>query len=981
MDKKRYNIVLAIIFSLMITIPLYFRGLYFEVDLIPALIGIYGIFIIWSIFKIRKKDYSIFKDPTDYLLLGIVFMYGVSIFYGVNKRMALFELFRHMAYFIVFIMAKELSAEDKYKKILLNVILLGGLWVSLIGIGTATGTWDYNGAMLGTRLSSTFQYPNTLAAYVGALYFLGLTMLINEENKIIKFVQGAILGTFVFSLLLTYSRAMWLIFPLVGILYFIFMPNNRKLESAIYILASALLSLPGAFLFSRSLSEPSNSMWKYYILASIGTGILILLLSLLEKTYRKVPVKLVMIAIGIIVVGASFGVVYAINSTTEIELANDSVDNKNQQLTRNISKTLPSSTYTLEVDYSVKNNKEAPYGGRIRVFNIDNDKNTEQLAIENLVETSKGTINIDFETPEDSIGTRLYLNNYYGETSAVFNQVRVIDNYNNEEIYNVPLKYKYIPESIISRVSSLAVGGTASDARIIFMKDGLGIVKDNPILGTGGGGWVTLYKGYQSYPYWTTQAHNYVLQLWIEIGTIGLLIFLALMILITIFGIRTYLKEENIENKLLISGLYFTIIAFLAHAFIDFDMSLPSFTIVFWSVMGVLSNSIDFDFHFKNKNLSKLKKFKPKYLQYGVLILSVVLIFNIIQIKRSVKYAEAGVEASEVGDVDLVIENFEIAANLDKYRQDYYHDLTNLYMTKYEQTEDASYPKKAYEASEKFMELAKYDALSYGSIASFYFSIGKIEEGLALLDRAVELQPMVTEQYISKGNGYLSIFRYYYTNEEYDKAREVLERALEMKEDLKETSKNTLQPLKTNIDLIYKIGEIQYYLENFDAPDIPFAMGYNLDFAYYFDIDANNDGEIDMLRTSKPEGSNIEYEYISKEDEKFLRLTNDGEVYGFIYPYGIRLDPDTEYLVQMKAKGTVNPETMNVYAWSTSSEERNQGSLIGIPISEEWMPYIFEFTTDSDLEPGKQYIRIQHNGNDPGYIDIKELTIFKKQKE
>lgn len=981
MNKKLYNIILTVAFALMITIPLYFRGLYFETELIPVLIAIYTIFILWSILKIKNKDYNILKDPTDYLFLGIVLMYAVSIFYGVSKRDALFELFRHMLYFIVFVIAKELSIEDKYKKTVLNIVLLGGLFVSLIGIGTATGTWNYNGAMLGNRLSSTFQYPNTLAAYVGSLYFLGLTMLINEENKFIKLMHGALIGTFLFSLILTYSRGMWVIFPVVGLFYFIATPNNRKLESFIYIISSAILSLPAAFLFARSLEDPSNSMWKYYLMASIGTGLVIFIVSLLEKVYRKVPIIFLIVLITILISGAVGGVIYAINTTVAIDFVNDTPDPKSSAISRNISKTLPLSNYTLDVSYKAENNNESPFAGRIRVFNIDNAKKTSQLAIENIVETSKGTVEIQFSTPEDSIGTRLILDNYYGNTKVSFDEIKLIDNYNGEIIYNIPLKYKYIPESIITRVSSLGVGGTSADARIIFMGDGLDIVKDYPILGTGGGGWATLYHSYQSYPYWSTQAHNYVLQLWIEIGSLGLLIFISLLLTITLFAIKTYIKEEKTENKLLIVGLYFTSISMLIHAIIDFDMSLPSYAIVFWAIVGVMTGSIKYSLSKGSTLPKKFKKFNPKPLGYMILVLTIFLLINTVQINSSVKYSYKGLEASEVEDLDNIILNFEKASNLDKYKADYFHDLTNLYMKKYEDTNDNNYPPKAYEASQKFLELSRYNAISYGSIASFYMSVGQIEEALALLDKAVELQPMITEQYISKGNGYLAIFRYYYNNEEYDKAKEILVRALKIKEDLQVTSKRTVQPLSTNIDLVYKIGEIQYYLDNFDAPDAPFAMGYNLDFAYYFDIDANNDGKIDMLSTSKPEGSKIDYEYIVDGEEKFLRITNDGEVYGFIYPYGIKLEPDTEYLVQIKSKGTLKPETMNIYAWSNGSADPNQGSLIGVPVHEVWIPYIFEFTTDSDVEPGKQYIRIQHNGNDPGYIDIKELTIFKKDKK
>lgn len=974
-DKKTSNIILIVVFALMITIPLFFRGLYFERDLLPTIIGICAIFGIWSAVKIKNKEYNIFKDPTDYLLFGIVLLYALSVFHGVNKRAALFEFFRHLIYFIVFVLAKEISTEEKHKKIIINIVLLGGLLVSLVGIGTATGTWNYHGAMVGNRLSSTFQYPNTLAAFVGSLYFLALSMLVNEEKRPIKLMYGALTGTFLFTLILTYSRAMWLIFPIVGLIYFIFTPNNRKLETFIYIFSSAILSLPAALLFARGLGSPNNTMWIYYFIASVGTGFIIFIASLPDKFYRKLPLIYLLIGIALLVIVAAVGVVYAINSTTEIEFVNNTSENKSSSIARNISQTLPLSDYTLEVSYKVDNNSESPYGGRIRVLNIDSAGETTEITSHNIVETSEGEITLEFSTPEDSIGVRLILLNYYSNTSATFKEVKVIDRQTGELVYNVPLKYKYIPESIVSRVASLEVGDRSLNARITFNKDGLKIVKNYPILGTGGGGWVTLYHRYQSYPYWTTLAHNFVLQLWIEIGTIGLLIFILLLLTITYFAVKTYFKEDNIQNRLVILGVYFTLLTMLGHSIIDFDMSLPAYAIVFWTLMALISNSINFG---SIDVFEKIKKPSCKLLTYVNLIFTALILISSIQIQSSKVYANRGLEAAENNDVDNTILNFEKASRLDKYNTDYYHDLMLLYMEKYDETEDKTYPQKAYEASQRFLGLSMHNPISYGSIASFLMSVGQIEDSLNLLDRAIELQPMVTDQYVSRGNGYLAVFKYYYQNEEYDKARQILERALEVKETLQEVSKTTIRPLSTNMDLIYSLGESQYYLANFDAPDLPFAMGYNLDFAYFFDIDIDNNGVPDHLHVSKPQGSEISYENMDDGTDKFIRLKNNGEKQGYIYISNIKLEPNRQYLIQIKARGTIDPDTMNVYVRSAGSAEPNQGSLQGVPVYEEWYPHVFEFTTDEDVEPGKQSIRIQLVGNDEGYVDIKELAIFKK---
>lgn len=977
MDRKVHTIIGIVLFALAVTVPLFFRGLYFETDLIPAVIGIGIIFAIWSGMAISRKGYRFFGDPTDYILLAIVIFYALSIVYGVNKRAAMFELFKHMVYFIVFIMAKDISRKEKYKKVVVNIVLLGGLIVSLIGIGTAIGTWEYHGAMLGNRLSSTFQYPNTLAAYVGALYFLALSMAVNEDNKYIRIIYGAMGGTFLFSLILTYSRAMWLIFPIVGLAYFLVTPNKRKLESLIYIIATAIFSIPAAFLFTRALGDAGSNMWIYYIAASVGTGLITFVLSLPVKLYRKIPIIALYIVIGLLVVGATAATFYAINSTTEIEFVNDTEKNISQSISRNVSKTLPLSDYTLELGYKAKNEVEAPYAGIVRIYNIDTDGSTAEIVRENVVESSQGILQIDFSTPEDSIGIRITLSNYYENTSIIFNEGKVIDRLNGDIEYNVPLNYKYIPEAIVSRVYSLGIGSTSADARIAFIRDGIQIVKDYPVLGAGGGGWVTLYHKYQSYPYWTTEAHNFLLQLWIELGTIGIGLFLMMFLLVTVLGIRTYFKVKDMESRLLLLGLYFALVTMLGHAAIDFDMSLPAFAIVFWAVFGSLAGRIHYPCP---EAYTKFQNGTTILFSYGTLILVILILVNSFKVQTSIRHSGVGLEAIDGGDIDIGIESFVKASNLDKYNPDYYHDLTQLYMQKYMETEDMVYPQLAYEASQRFMDLSKHDATSYGSMSSFFMSVGQIDQSLDLLDRGVELQPLITNQYIHKGNGYLAVFKYYYENEEYDKAREILERGLKVKETLQAASKTTIRPLSTDMDLLYSVGELQYYLDNFDAPDLPFAWGYNLDFAYFFDLDLNNDGEVDMLKMSMSEGSNFQYEHLEDGVDSFVRLQNDGEKQGILYIHGIKMEPDREYLVQVKARGNIDEDSMNIIVLSSGAEEPTQGRLKGVPVDDEWYPYVFEFVTDTDVEPGKQQIRLQLIGNDTGYVDIKEVTIFKKDK-
>ena len=95
---------------------------------------------------------------------------------------------------------------------------------------------------------------------------------------------------------------------------------------------------------------------------------------------------------------------------------------------------------------------------------------------------------------------------------------------------------------------------------------------------------------------------------------------------------------------------------------------------------------------------------------------------------------------------------------------------------------------------------------------------------------------------------------------------------------------------------------------------------------------------------------------------------------GYIYTRDFALQPDEWYLLTFKARGEVDPKNFRIYIRSRSGES-SQGSITSIKVSEEWQEYELEVLTTADIEPGNQYIRIDHRGNDTGYFEIKDIIL------
>ncbi|MFA5523147.1 MAG: O-antigen ligase family protein [Tissierellales bacterium] len=960
----------------------YFRGLFFEGELLPAQIFSFSLALVWIIYKYRDKDYKLIKSSIDILVLGLMLMYFISIAYGVNTRLAIIEALKYGNYFALYILARDLIGEEKHQKYLLNTIVLSAVGIAFVGIGSAIGTWEYNGAVMGNRISSTFQYPNTLASYLAAVFILILGLTIMSDNKKLKALYGACSSLMLFTFILTYSRGMWLILPLLLILLFFIIPNRRKLELIVYTATSMIVSIPLAFIFTSILAKGvSTVLWMIVLGLIVASALLTYLVSLISHKLQQISIKLLFAFVIAILVLLGAGVFAALNTTTELTLSNNTDKDKWTVVTRSIDGILPNHEYELKVKYRGTNIEDKSYIGRVRVNAVgleDNQEKATSLSATQIDEL-QGELNIFFSTLDNTESLRIYFDNFYVGTDITYEEAILYDQVGNL-IKEVPLRYKYIPENIYSRFQNISLSENSSQARIAFYKDAFKVIKDYPILGAGGGGWVTLYQMYQSYSYSTTQAHNYFLQMWIEVGIVGLGLFVASMLVLVYKLLKSYRATESENKRLLISTIFIAVVGILGHAFMDFDLSLVSLTNILWVFIGLLSAStVAVSAKDVIPNKTKIKNHRPKYtyMNIGFSVLLVLVIIGSSSLILSESYKEKGLEANSRQDITEALRNFEKASKLDPFMPEYKMDVGSFYKAMYQVTGTRDYLDKAIESVDKGLNLASYNSNLNAIGSSFFMSIGQVDKSLELIERSVDTQPMRTEMYVQKSDAYLTAFYHYIDQGDMDRAKEIVEKGYGVKQQIIDINSTALRPLKYNEDLLYKIGYMQFNHENLSSMEYAIGENYSLDFAYYFDLDINNDGRIDKLATRSAEGGNIKCETLEEFDNTYNRITNDESKYGIVYTSGLKLEPETEYKVVFKARGNVKEDTFRFYVYDGNAEKKTQADLRNIGLSHDWNIYELNFTTDPDIEPGTQQLRFQHNGNDEGFIDVEEVIIFK----
>lgn len=236
-------------------------------------------------------------------------------------------------------------------------------------------------------------------------------------------------------------------------------------------------------------------------------------------------------------------------------------------------------------------------------------------------------------------------------------------------------------------------------SRVEIWKFSFKMFLDNPILGIGLGSYPNVYFGYKGTSTWHLHSHNIFIQCACELGIIGLVSFVWL--LVALFK-ENFTKMTNSYEKIIREGLLGSLIGFLIHSQVDYFLWLPIFQLYFWLILGVLSASSA-----KKYILSNLWR------AMGIII---ILFWSFGVLKPFLAYVSfnEGVELADKGKWEDAKIKFEKAVLLDFYHPIYHAHLSITY-TKIHPP-DLAYAIKEYK---KAHQLDKYNPLFYQRVRKF----------------------------------------------------------------------------------------------------------------------------------------------------------------------------------------------------------------------------------------------------------------------
>ena len=306
------------------------------------------------------------------------------------------------------------------------------------------------------------------------------------------------------------------------------------------------------------------------------------------------------------------------------------------------------------------------------------------------------------------------------------------------------------------------------------------MIKDHPLLGSGIGTYKYNTLRYQAkffeqgdnrsiYPFGhADKIHNEYLQLWAEIGIIGLGIFIWLMISYFNCGLKILRKIKNKHRQGIIIGLMGAVVAVLVDGIFGFPLHLPATVVLFWLALGLTMvmagtevdvGKINMAQKKSNKKEKKEKynnitRFKP-LLYICIILLSLFLCVTVVRPFVARTYWYYGSREVKNKNWNEAIKIYEEALKWDPYLGQVYYDIGKILQNK-----------ELYGiAGEYFEKAAKY--IDHPNLpqdlAIVYLKKGMLDKVAFKLKQAISYQEnkeSMVPLYGELGNTYLHLSRY-----------------------------------------------------------------------------------------------------------------------------------------------------------------------------------------------------------------------------
>lgn len=253
----------------------------------------------------------------------------------------------------------------------------------------------------------------------------------------------------------------------------------------------------------------------------------------------------------------------------------------------------------------------------------------------------------------------------------------------------------FVSPKIAARTASITSTDPSFQQRLLYYHDAVRIVADHPVTGTGGGGWSALYHRYQTFPYWSSEAHSFLFQTWVEAGTLGLIALVAIAFAAGLTVRRLWRRLRYDNNWPYVWGCAVAVLALSLHSVFDFDLSLAALGYLLWALLGSLS-AVELlsrrrpAVEIGTGDTAAGKRWPTVLSGVAGLLLAVALIWPSASFYRAGKLGALGAAAIRANDLDRALGYLLAAHRADPFTASYCGDIAQIYAAQAIAQDDAA---------------------------------------------------------------------------------------------------------------------------------------------------------------------------------------------------------------------------------------------------------------------------------------------------
>ena len=454
----------------------------------------------------------------------VVLMDGLSTLYARSGKFALYEFLKPLAAFCLALLLLTMKDREsgctgrRGAAILSGFSALAGLVsidllstriisapiLGLLGLFTPDYT-NLSAVEEGVRMTSMFTNPNVFAGCVGLGTLLSLGLVVSSAGRE-RIVHLICLYINALSFLLAFSMGASGMIALAFLAYLLLERPERRAQLLLLMVETLVLSVAAAFLISLTSFTAWTGFRPVPLLCVIAGAAL---LCLLDRLCRPLADKLsshsriVLVLTGVILAGVAVFALAAYNLTGSAALQ------PGQSLRR--------AAYPEPGAYALTAEAE----GDLTVY-IES-QNQQETMMHTSTPLYQGPLaGASFTVPEDSLVV------YFNFTAASEARLDSAVCTGEAGTCGVPLGYKLLPGFIANRLQGLWANQNAIQ-RFVFFSDGMKLFGRSPVIGLGLGAFENGVKSVQSFYYETKYAHNHYIQVLVETGAVGFVLFIGLL--------------------------------------------------------------------------------------------------------------------------------------------------------------------------------------------------------------------------------------------------------------------------------------------------------------------------------------------------------------------------------------------------------------------------------------------------------------------